>query len=115
MKKMGKEQIDLFKAEIEEFVDMRVCGGINGWIDLWRRHSMNSGDYKADYIQMGMEGWNGYVYRKYTNIQHIWKKCKFDEYLTFVEFYMMFDSLWISVSVRMIKNLIGESSDELAY
>lgn len=115
MKKMGKEQIDLLKEEIEAFVELRVCGGINGWVDLWRRNAMNTGDWKADYIQMGMEGWNGYCYRAYVNIHSIWKRCKFNEYMTFSEFYMIFDSLWVSVSVRMIKNLIGDASDELAY
>jgi hypothetical protein len=115
MKKMGKEQIDLLKLVIEEFVNTRVYGGFDTWIDLWRRHAMNTGDWKADYLQMGMDGWNGYSYRSYVNIHSVWKKCKFDEHMTYVEFYMIFDSLWVSVSVRMIKNLIGDTSDELAY
>lgn len=115
MKKMGKEQIDLLKSEIEAFVNMRVCGGIECWVDLWHRYSMNTGDWKADYIQMGLDGWNGYVYRRYIDVHSIWESCKFNEYMTYAEFYLIFDSLWVSVSVKMIKNLIGDASDELAY
>lgn len=115
MKKIGQEQIDLLKLEIEEFVNLRVCGGINGWVDIWRGNATTTGDWKADFIQMGMEGWNGYSYRAYANVHSIWKRCKFDEYMTFSEFYMIFDSLWVSVSVRIIKKFIGDSSDELAY
>jgi hypothetical protein len=115
MKKINKEQIDLLKLEIKEFVNMRVYGGIDAWVDLWRRHAMNTGDWKADYLQMGADGWNGYIYREYVRIHSIWKKCKFDESMTYAEFYMIFDSLWVSVSVRIIKNLIGDASDELAY
>ena len=115
MKKLGKEQIELLKSEIEAFVKMRVCGGVDAWVDLWRRFAMNTGDWKADYIQMGMERWNGYSYRNHVSVHGIWKSCKFDEYMTYPEFYMIFDSLWVSVSARMIKNLVGDTSDELAY
>lgn len=115
MKNVRKENIDLIKSEIEEFVNMRVCGGITAWVDLWRRFARNTGDWKADYLQMGLDGWNGYVYRDYVDPYSVWERCNFDKHMTYAEFYMIFDSLWVSVSVRVIKNLIGDESDELAY
>ena len=115
MKKNGKKQIDLLKSEIKEFANRRVCGGVDAWVDLWRKYAMNTSDWKTDYLEMGANGWNRYDYRGYVDVPSIWRTCEFDEHMTYTEFYMMFDSLWVSVSVSVIKNLIGDSSDELAY
>lgn len=115
MKKIGTEQLHLLRQEIIAFADTRVMGGFEESIEIWNRHSDKTGDFKADYIRMGVCGWAGYVYRKYIDVEYIWQECKFHEVMSLKDFYMVFDSLWVSTASKLIKERVCTDSDELAY
>lgn len=64
---------------------------------------------------MGIDGWAGYPYRHYVDVERIYTSCRFTQTFTFDEFYLIFDRLWVTTAVKMIMKEICSSDDELAY
>lgn len=115
MGKFTKEQMDLLRKEIVDHAERRVFGGFNEWIKLWEERRNKTANPILDFINIGTEGWAGYTYRGYINIDAIYERCGFAQTIALDEFYLMFDRLWITTAVKIIMKEICSSNDELAY
>lgn len=115
MSKITKEQMDLLREEVVDYVELKVFGGFNRWIELWKNHSNKTENPTLDFINMGIDGWSGYTYRDYVNVARIYQSCGFSQTITLDEFYLMFDRLWVTTAVKIIMKEICSSDDELAY
>lgn len=114
-KKITEEQMSLFRKEIRDSIEFNVIGGYSKYLDLWRTYSNHTGDIESDYVDMGCQGWNGYVFWRQVSYSSIYKQCKFNETMTFAEFLYIVNKLWIKTATRMLIEDLGETSDELAY
>ena len=115
MSKITKEQMDLLRKEIVDQAERRVFGGFRKWIALWQGRRNKTTNPILDFINMGTEGWAGYTYRCYANVEEIYNRCGFDQTFTLDEFYLIFDRIWITTAVKIITKEICSSDDELAY
>ena len=115
MGKITKKQMELLRKKIVDQAERRVFGGFDVWIALWQDRSNKTANPILDFINMGTEGWSGYVYRGNINIKEIYEQCEFAQTFTLDEFYLMFDKLWVTTAVRIIMKEICSSDDELAY
>jgi hypothetical protein len=115
MSKITKEQMDLLRKEIVDYVERKVCGGFKKWIEIWEGHSDKTANPILDFINMGKRGWSGYVYRRDVSISEIYEYCGFVRTMTLDEFYIIFDRLWVTTAVKIIMEEICSSDDELAY
>ena len=115
MGKITKEQMDLLRKEIVDLAEVRVFGGFNEWVKIWVEHSNKTENPILDFINLGVDGWAGYTYRGYVSISRIYDTCGFSQTVSWDEFYLMFDRLWVTTAVRIIMKEICSSDDELAY
>lgn len=115
MSKITKEQMDLLRKEIVDHSERKVFGGFKQWIEIWEEHSNKTTNPILDFINMGIDGWAGYPYRPYVDIERIYTSCGFAKTFTFDEFYLIFDKLWVTTAVKIIMKEICSSDDELAY
>jgi hypothetical protein len=107
--------MDLLRKEIVDYSERKVFGGFKQWIEIWKERSDKTANPMLDFINMSIEGWTGYPYRPYVNIERIYRNCGFDLTMTLDEFYIMFDRLWVTTAVKIITKEICSSDDELAY
>lgn len=114
-KKITEEQMSLFRKEVRDYIETRVIGGYSAYLDLWRRYSRHTGDMESDYIDMGCQEWNGYVFWKQAPFKWIYERCKFNETMTFGEFMCIVNNLWIKVAVKMLREDLCEDTEGLAY
>lgn len=115
-KKIAEEQMSLFKEEVRNYIESYVIGGHSAYLDLWRCHSKHTGDMESDYADMGVQGWNGYIFWKQVSFPWIYKQCKFNETMTFGEFMCIVYNLWIKTAVKMLREDLCEDAEEgLAY
>lgn len=114
-KKITEEQMSLFRKEVRDYIETRVIGGYSTYLDLWRRHSRHTGDMESDYIDMGDQEWNGYVFWKQVPFKWIYERCKFNETMTSGEFMCIVNELWIKVAVKMLREDLCEDTEGLAY
>lgn len=115
MSKITKAQMDLLRKEIVDYAERRVFGGFKEWVALWEGRRNKTSNMILDFINMGVEGWAGYSYRGNVSIVTTYDSCGFDQTMTFDEFYLMFDRLWVTTAVRIITKEICSSNDDLAY
>jgi hypothetical protein len=115
MSKITKEQMELLRKEIVAQAERRVFGGFNEWVKMWNERRNKSENPILDFINLGTEGWAGYTYRGYINIESMYEVCGFARTIPLDEFYLMFDRLWVTTAVRIIMKEICSSNDELAY
>jgi hypothetical protein len=114
-KKITEEQMSLFRKEVRDCIASNVTGGYPTYLDLWRRHSRHTGDMESDYVDMGCQGWNGYVFWKQASFTWIYERCKFNETMTLGEFMCIVNKLWIKVAVKMLIEDLCEDTEGLAY
>lgn len=107
--------MDLLREQIVGYAERRVFGGFNEWVRMWEKHSNKTDNPILDFINLGVDGWNGYTYRGYVNIVTIYENCGFVQTIPLDEFYLMFDRLWITTAVKIIIKELCSSCDELAY
>ena len=115
MGKITKEQMDLLRKEIVDYAERKVFGGFDEWIAIWGKYGDNTANPIIDFINLGRGGWSGYGYRHDVNVARIYENCGFVHTITFDEFYLIFDKLWITTAVKIIMKEICSSGDELAY
>ena len=115
MSKITNEQMALLRKEIVDHSERKVFGGFKQWIEIWEKHSNKTTNPILDFINLGVDGWSGYVYREYVNVARIYNTCGFSQTVTLDEFYLMFDRPWVTTAVRIIMKEICSSDDELAY
>lgn len=115
MSKITSAQMELLRKEIVDHAERTVFGGFEHWIEIWNERSDKTANPILDFINMCTDGWAGYPYRQYVNIDRIYKNCEFDLTMTLDEFYLIFDRLWVTTSVKIIMKEICSSDDELAY
>lgn len=115
MGKITNEQMELLRKEIVDHAERKVFGGFKKWIELWEEYSNKTTNSILDFINMTIDGWAGYPYRHSVDIERIYKSCGFVKTLTFDEFYLIFDRLWVTTAVKIIMKEICSSNDELAY
>jgi hypothetical protein len=114
-KKITEEQMSLFRKEVRDCIETHVVGGYSGYLDLWRRHSKHTGDMESDYVVMGSQGWNGYVFWRQAPFYGMYERCKFNETMTLGEFMCIVNKLWIKVAVKMLIEDLYEDTEGLAY
>lgn len=114
-KKITEEQMRLFRREIRDCIDRNVIGGYSAYLDLWHRHSKQTGDMESDYIDMGCQGWNGYVFWKQVSFAEIYERCGFNETMTITEFMYIVNKLWVKTVVKMLREDLCEDTEGLAY
>lgn len=114
-KKITEEQMSLFREGIRDYIEADVIGGYSAYLDLWHRYSKHTGDMETDYVDMGHQGWNGYIFWRHAPFLTIYVRCKFDETMTFTEFMCIVNKLWIKVAVKMLREDLCEDTEGLAY
>lgn len=114
-KKITEEQMSLFRKEVRDCIESNVMGGYSRYLDLWRMHSRHTGDMESDSVDIGLRGWNGFIFWRQADYYGIYRRCGFYENMTIAEFMCIVNSLWIKTATRMLREDLDESSDELAY
>lgn len=114
-KKITEEQMSLFRKEVRDCIEAHVIGGYSAYLDLWHRHSKHTGDMESDYVDMGCQGWNGYVFWRQAVFSSVYEQCKFNETMTLGEFMSIVNRLWIKVAVKMLRENLCEGTEDLAY
>lgn len=114
-KKITEEQMSLFRKEVRDCIEVNVIGGYSAYLDLWHRHSKHTGDMETDYVDMGCQGWNGYMFWRQVSLHRIYRQCNFNETMTLGEFMCIVNSLWIKTAVKMLREDLCEDTEGLAY
>lgn len=114
-KKITEEQMKLFRKEVRDCIAANVLGGYSAYLDLWRNHSEHTGDMEADYVDMGRQGWDGYIFWRQAPFARIYEQCNFRDTMTLGEFMCIVNKLWIKVAVKMLREDLCEDTEELAY
>ena len=76
-KKITEEQIELLREEIRNFIDSHVIGRYKEYLELWKKYNPKTGDMYSDFVDVGMQGWNGFVFWRQADFPYIYRKCKF--------------------------------------
>lgn len=114
-KKITEEQIRLLREEIRNCIDSHVIGRYKRYLELWEENNPKSGDMYSDFVEVGFQGWNGFVFWRQAEFPYIYRKCKFNETMSKAEFMYIINELWIKIAVKMLRNDLCEETDELAY
>lgn len=114
-RKITEEQMSLFRKEVRDCIEVHVMGGRSRYLDLWRMYSKHTGDMESDYVDMGKQGWNGYVFWKQASLARVYEECKFNETMTIAEFMYVVNKLWVKTAVKMLREDLCEDTEELAY
>lgn len=114
-KKITEEQMRLFREEIHNYIDSHVIGRHKCYLELWQKQNLRTGDMYSDYVDVGNQGWNGFMFWRQADFPYIYRKCKFNETMSQAEFMYIINELWIKTAVKMLRNDLCEETDELAY
>lgn len=114
-KKITEEQIELLREEIRNCIDSHVIGRHGRYLELWQKYSPRTGDMYSDFVYMGNQGRNGFIFWRQADFPCIYRRCGFYKTMSTAEFMYIINELWIKTAVKMLRNDLCEETDELAY
>ncbi len=114
-KKITEEQMKLLREEIRNYIDRNVLGRYKSYLDLWKKYNPRTVDMYSDFVDMGIQGWNGFIFWRQADFPYIYSRCGFYKTMSKAEFMYIINELWIKTAVKMLRNDLCEETDELAY